>query len=266
MRNTGRFIYGVLVEKGKPISKKRPVKRSAKCARGRLNALAAGIRKVKNIPQLIRLFFMINSMPQPSLPDLTGYVPPPALDYCLQLWKEHPFVFKISKKRKTKAGDFVARPHSLPRITVNADLPPMQFLMTYIHEAAHLLVWLQKKRVKPHGAEWQLCYRRLMEPLLKEDIFPEPLLSRMKEHLNKPKASCYTDDELMKIFRQVETPHANPVYVSDLPIGSIFKLQNRWFQKGEVARTRAHCVEVKSKRKYVVSCGALVEEVQLSLF
>lgn len=201
----------------------------------------------------------------PQLPEIENRIPQAALEYCLQLWRVHPFIFKVSKKRKTKAGDFFVE-NNRPRITVNADLPPMQFLTTYIHEVAHLTVYLQKKRVKPHGAEWQSCYSQLMEPLLREDVFPEPLLGRMKEHLRKPKASCYLDNELMRLFRQVEMPQVNPVYVSDLPAGSIFKLQNRWFKKGEVARTRVHCVEMKSQRKYVVACGALVEEVQLSLF
>lgn len=199
------------------------------------------------------------------LPEIKNRIPETALPYCLQLWAAHPFQFKLSKKRKTKAGDYYAG-HNRPRITVNADLPPLQFLTTYIHEVAHHLVWLQNKYAQPHGEQWQLCYRQLMEPLLREDVYPEPLLSRMKEHLSKPKASCYTDGALMHLFRQVETPHANPIYVSDIPVGSIFKLNNRWFKKGEVVRTRVRCVEMKSKKKYFVACRAPVEEVQLSLF
>ncbi|HAD34265.1 MAG TPA: hypothetical protein DCF44_07170 [Chitinophagaceae bacterium] len=41
-------------------------------------------------------------------------------------------------------------------MSVNGNLNSYHFLITLLHEIAHMLVWEQfRNRVKPHGLEWK---------------------------------------------------------------------------------------------------------------
>ena len=82
------------------------------------------------------------------LPLLQSHVPATALAYCIDLWKASPFELKVTRARQTKVGDFTSRnTRANPRITLNNDLNPYLFLMTYVHEVAHLqrhVLWSTK--------------------------------------------------------------------------------------------------------------------------
>ena len=86
---------------------------------------------------------------------LHAHLPRPSVEYCFDLWKSSPFELKLAKSRQTKVGDFTSkRSKSHPRITLNNDLNPYLFLTTYIHEVAHLHVFLRfGHKVDPHGEE-----------------------------------------------------------------------------------------------------------------
>ena len=65
--------------------------------------------------------------------------------------------FKISKNRATKLGDY-RHPfkNNGHKISVNNNLNSYAFLVTTVHEFAHLLTWNEyKNKVKPHGNEWK---------------------------------------------------------------------------------------------------------------
>jgi hypothetical protein len=197
---------------------------------------------------------------------LGQHLPAGAVDYCLRLWLAQPFDFKLRKSRLTKVGDFTCHPGRTPRITLNRDLHPYLFLVTYVHEVAHLEVHRQfGNRAEGHGQEWKRTFREMLEPVLSELIFPTDLLAALREHMTDPRASTFSDPELVRVFRQYD-PHAdNQTFLADIPQGSIFGIRGRWFKKGETKRTRALCQEIKSKRKYFVPLDAPVENVQLSL-
>jgi SprT protein len=189
------------------------------------------------------------------------------VEYCYNLWRESPFELKITRSRQTKVGDFTSRrTKNHPRITLNNDLNPYMFLMTYVHEVAHLRVYLQYgNRVDAHGEEWRSTFTNLMLPLLWEHIFPESILHVLRRHMINPKASSYSDQELTHAFRQFDKNANQVVLLSTLPEGSIFQLQGRYFRKGKLRRTRILCQEIKSKRQYLVPADASVTNVQLSL-
>ena len=185
----------------------------------------------------------------------------------MELWKGHPFHFKVTRTRATKAGDFFcASVDSTPRITVNHDLNPFLFLITYIHEVAHLRVFFEgNRRADPHGGEWKNCFRMLMQPVLTQGVFPEPLLSVLVEHLKNPKASSFTDVALTRALRNHDHQAYAMITVSELAEGSLFELSGKYFRKGKLKRTRFICQDVKSKRHYLVPAEALVGAAQLSL-
>ncbi|MBT1704393.1 SprT-like domain-containing protein [Chryseosolibacter indicus] len=198
---------------------------------------------------------------------LHQYVPEASLQYCFALWKNNPFTLKITKSRQSKVGDFTAKRNiKTPQITLNNDLNPYLFLVTYIHEVAHLHVFVRHgNRVEPHGDEWKNVFQRLMIPLLDISVFPEEILHVLRLHMVNPKASSFADSDLTKAFRLFDKNASNFACLSDLPEGSIFQFQHRYFQKGKIKRTRIVCKEIKSKRNYLIPADVLVSDVQLSL-
>lgn len=198
---------------------------------------------------------------------LLKHVPAAALPYCFALWKNHPFDLKITKARQSKVGDFTSRKDvKHPKITLNQDLNPYLFLTTYIHEVAHLHVFIRfGNRVDPHGDEWKKVFRHLMLPMLARDVYPDQILTILHDHMINPKASSFADAELTRAFRLFDANAANTSSLSDIPEGSIFKFQQRYFQKGKLKRTRVLCKEVGSKRNYLIPAEVLVTDVQLSM-
>lgn len=205
--------------------------------------------------------------PDKVLSILQSHVPTPAVAYCFDLWKASPFELKLSKARQTKVGDFTSRrTKKHPRITLNNDLNPYQFLLTYVHEVAHLYVYLRHgNRVDPHGEEWKTTFTELMLPMLWESVFPDEILHELRRHMINPKASSFSDTQLTLVMRKFDKDAHQFALLSEIPEGSIFTFQGRQFRKGKLRRTRVLCREMQSKRDYLVPADAQVSNVQLSL-
>lgn len=197
---------------------------------------------------------------------LHQHVPLLSVDYCFTLWEIQPFAFKTTKTRQSKVGDFSYRPGKIQQITINKELHPYLFLTTYIHEVAHFRVHqIYGSRVLGHGKEWKQTFQNLMEPMLKEEIYPLALLNILRKHMVNPKASSFSDSKLTAAFRKYDEKASHAIFLSSLPEGSIFGLQGKWYKKGKINRTRAVCVELKSKRKYLVPLDLEVSGTQLPL-
>ena len=192
---------------------------------------------------------------------LQRFFPAAAVDYCFELWKGHGFAFKIKRKRSTKLGDYKYDPRTCRHtITVNNDLNPYSFLVTYIHEVAHLVTFKKYKRsVPPHGKEWKHAFKVLMQPLLTPGVFPTPLLARVTKYMRDPKASSCNDHDLSMALAQYDTNKS--IVLQEIEIGSLFRLGTRTFKKEELKRTRYVCLEVKSGRRYLISRSAPVDKI-----
>ena len=200
------------------------------------------------------------------LSTLQYHIPASAVEYCFNLWLKYKFVFKLRKARITKVGDFTFRSGQTPRITVNSDLHPYSFLITYVHEVAHLEAHsIFGHRVEAHGEEWRKTFQQLMMPILSDEVFPSDLLTVLKRHMANPKASSFSDSELTAALRMYDQNQATVVLLSQIPEGSVFGLHGRWFKKGKLKRTRVMCREVNTKRDYLVPLDAPVSGAQLSL-
>lgn len=120
-------------------------------------------------------------------------------------------------------------------------------------------------KVDPHGEEWKGAFKRLMEPMLRKEVFPDEILHLLVSHMVNPKASSFADVELTKALRSFDKNADQYTALSDIPEGSIFNFRGRYFKKGITKRTRVLCCEVKSKRNYLVPKEVLVSDVQLSM-
>ena len=194
---------------------------------------------------------------------LARYFPEKTTSYCVKLWEEKPFDIIVTKKRSTKLGDYsFSTKNKRHKITINGDLNPYSFLVTYIHEVAHYRTYLEYGfKVKPHGSEWKDLFSRLMHPLLNESIFPAQMLPALQNYFSNPKASSCSDLALLKALR-LQDKKEEDLFLSEIPIGSTFLLKDRAFMKEEKRRTRSLCREIASGKKYYISEGAFVELVK----
>ncbi|MDA0315505.1 MAG: SprT-like domain-containing protein [Bacteroidetes bacterium] len=185
------------------------------------------------------------------------HLPESAVPYCIQLWEESPFHFFVKKPRNTKLGDFrFRRDQSIQTITLNLDLNPYQFLLTLIHEIAHLRAFAQNGTAHaPHGHEWKAKFKQLLDPLLNESTFPRDILVPLKLHMRNPSASSARDLFLMKEMSKYDmaTLHRTTFFLADLAPQTHFELAGRKFKKGETLRTRILCEELSSGKKFLVS-------------
>lgn len=194
---------------------------------------------------------------------LAQKLPSAAVNYAVELWEKEPFSFKTTATRKSKLGDFrYRRDRQIQTITINADLNPYQFLLTYIHEVAHLHAFVRFGiEIAPHGAEWKITFQQLMIPVLSNSFFPIDLLIPLRKHMKSPKASSARDLFLMKEMSKYDDKSINQdiVFLSDIMPGNRFLLSGREFEKGETRRTRVLCQEVKSGKQYLIAQLAKVK-------
>ncbi len=203
-------------------------------------------------------------MYSPDLDSLYAFLPKNTLPAITDILKAYPVSIKITKERKTKLGDYRwLQDRSEHRISVNKSLNPYAFLITLVHEIAHLTTYDQyKRRVKPHGLEWKQEFKQLMLPFFSQNIFPEDITKSLAAYIRNPKASSCTDISLMKILRNYDKDDSSATYLEEIAHNTRFQTTNgRIFIKGDKMRKRYKCVELATQRLYLFSPIAEVVEI-----
>jgi SprT protein len=175
--------------------------------------------------------------------------------------------FKISRNRDSKFGDYRSpyggKGH---RISVNYDLNPYAFLVTTVHEFAHLHTWNEhKQKAKPHGTEWKNNFKKMMQPFFEKEIFPADVKKAIVNYLDNPAASSCSDLNLYRSLRKYDPPKESEAIltVEKIPLKALFKLKDgRVFRKDEKLRKRFKCTEVATRRIYLFSPVAEVELIE----
>lgn len=186
---------------------------------------------------------------------LKRFLPANSLDMVCDSIKNENINLRITASRSTRLGDFRPPKQSGDpfRISLNHDLNPYQFLITFVHELAHLKVFQQyKNKVKAHGHEWKQWFQVLMTPYFDSAIFPTDLRDELVRYLNNPKASSGSDLSLTRCLQHYDTKQRTNPTVEEIAIGTVFKIPNgRTFRKGERLRKRYKCQCLHSKRWYL---------------
>jgi SprT protein len=198
---------------------------------------------------------------------LSKYVPADAVDICVD-WIVHLNIhLRITKSRASKYGDY--RPHPERNghiITVNHDLNPYSFLLTFIHEVAHLNCHKKySRRAMPHGREWKHEFSTLLKFFLTKDIFPSDVHHAIRHYMHDPAASSCTDEHLSRALKKYNNG-PGILHLEELPNGAVFRLQSDMrkllLKKGERMRKNFRCYSLDTKKEYWVSplAEVVVEE------
>jgi hypothetical protein len=191
---------------------------------------------------------------------LAKYVPQAAVEPSFELIRTYAIHLKIVNERVTRHGDYRKMPDGQHQITVNANLNKYRFLITLIHEIAHLLAFSKYGRyIKPHGREWKQTFQFLMLPFIRPEVFPSTLLPLLAVHFKNPKASSDTDAKLSLALKQYDAPN-DKNYIFEIPMDGLFRLYNgKIFKRGNKRVKRYECLEVSTGKLYLFNSNAEVE-------
>ncbi len=205
-------------------------------------------------------------MPKKEVPvdHLQHYLPPGTSAAVTNYLHEYKVHLTITQHRKSILGDYRHRTHHHNhRISVNGSLNVFAFLITLLHELAHLLTFEQHgNKVQAHGREWKMIYGQLLQQFLEHKIFPADIEKELRHSLKNPAASSCAEDDLLRVLRKYDAKNSDHRLVEEIPLNSLFQTDDgRIFQKGEQLRKRFKCVEVKTRKVYLFSPVYEVSEV-----
>ena len=197
-------------------------------------------------------------MPKQEAPllQLQSYLPQGSFDevlYYLQHYKVH---LTITRSRQSILGDYRhAHADKTHRISVNGNLNKYAFLITLLHELAHLFTYEQfGHRVMAHGKEWKNEFSKILARFLLQKVFPADIEKALLQTLQNPAASSCGDEKLLRVLHNYDEKKQGVHLIEQLADGSLFKIKgNRIFKKGEQVRKRYKCVEIKTGKMYLFS-------------
>jgi len=197
-------------------------------------------------------------MPKQEVPisQLQDYLPAGTYEPVLSYLRQFKVHLTVAKERKSILGDYRHRTHhDNHRISVNGNLNKYSFLITLLHELAHLLTFEQfGNKVMAHGREWKIIYGRLLDQFLQHKVFPPDIEKELLLSLQNPAASSCAEDGLLRILRRYDASGSKFRLVEEIMQQAIFRTDDgRVFQKGKKLRKRFQCKEIKTGRIYLFS-------------
>jgi len=197
-------------------------------------------------------------MPKEQVPfiELKQYLPEGSFDDVLYYLQHYKVQLTVTRKRQTILGDYRhAHGGTNHRISVNGNLNKYSFLITLLHELAHLFTYERfGHRVQSHGREWKNEFGKILVQFLSKDLFPDDIANTLSLSLHNPAASSCSDENLLRVLKNYDPVKDGHLMVEQLPPNSFFKIKgNRIFKKGEKIRKRYKCLEVATGKWYLFS-------------
>ncbi|HMT95917.1 MAG TPA: hypothetical protein PKC62_04445 [Ferruginibacter sp.] len=194
---------------------------------------------------------------------LVAYLPQGSFDAVMHYITQYKVQLTVTQNRKTLLGDYRhATAHKGHRISVNGNLNCYSFLITLLHELAHLFTFERyANTVLAHGKEWKYEFGNILSEFIQLKIFPDEIEKTLLSTLQNPAASSCADTRLMRVLSKYDIKKVNHFLVEQLPDNALFATgDRRIFKKGPRIRTRYKCYEPASKKYYLFSA---VYEVKL---
>ena len=187
---------------------------------------------------------------------LQKFLPPATYEAVLQYLQFYKVHLTVARERKSILGDYRHRTHfSNHRISVNGNLNKFSFLITLLHELAHLLTFEQcGNRVLSHGREWKMIYGQLLHQFVQNKIFPGDIEKELLSSLKNPAATSCAEDNLIRVLRKYDDVKSHNRLVEEIPANGIFLCNDgRVFKKGQKMRKRFQCTEIRTGKVYLFS-------------
>ena len=175
------------------------------------------------------------------------------VNYYLQHYKVQ---LTITRERKTVLGDYRnSHGDKNHRISVNGNLNQYSFLITLLHELAHLFTYERfGHRVQAHGQEWKNEYSKVLAQFLLKKIFPSDIEKTLLKTLQNPAASSCADTSLLRVLHLYDDKKEGVIFIESLAIDAEFKIKDgRVFKKVEKLRKRFKCQEISTGKMYLFS-------------
>jgi SprT protein len=193
---------------------------------------------------------------QKAFSTLAEYLPDNTLPLIMPYIEQHKVQLTITRKRRTVLGDY-RHPYGGKghRISVNGDLNKYSFLITLLHEMAHLETYvLHGNKVQPHGKEWKQLFANILQYFLQKKIFDPAVEQALLRSISNPAASSCADENLLRTLKKYDNINKSATLVEALQLGEQFIIaNNRVFVRGEKVRKRFKCMELSSKKWYLFS-------------
>ena len=185
-----------------------------------------------------------NYLPEGSFEEVNYYL----IHYKVQL--------TITRERKSVLGDYRnSHGDKNHRISVNGNLNPYAFLITLLHELAHLFTYEKfGHKVLAHGQEWKNEFGKVLAQFLLKKIFPQDIQKTLYKTLQNPAASSCADTALLRVLYQYDKKKDGVMLIEAVPLGALFTIKgDRIFKKEEKVRKRYKCLEVSTGKMYLFS-------------
>ncbi|NQX81497.1 MAG: SprT-like domain-containing protein [Flavobacteriaceae bacterium] len=185
------------------------------------------------------------------------YIPEAAFYHLETILKEFDFELKITAERKSKRGDFRVGRNQKMYISVNGSLNKYEFLITFIHEIAHMKAYLYYGNTpKPHGEHWKKCFQDLINPFMNERVFPLEILLPLVEYMINPKASTVADSKLYIALKGNNKDDKK--YVFELIPESLFFFNDIKYKILKKRRTWYECQNIEDRKVFLFKKTARV--------
>lgn len=188
---------------------------------------------------------------------LAAFLPEGSFEKVVHYIHHYKVHLTITKQRKSVLGDYRhAGWGGNHRISINGNLNKYEFLITLLHELAHLLAYEQhRNKVEPHGKEWKHIYSGLLMDFVQSKHFPADIELALQKSIHNPSATANGETDLLLVLRKYNPVHKEGMQVmTEVPEGAIFQTENgKIFRKGAKRRKRFECTEIKTGLLYTFS-------------
>ena len=190
------------------------------------------------------------------LATLDSYLPAGSYHAVMQYLQHYKVHLTVTRERRSVLGDYRFAVHGKNhRISVNGNLNSFAFLITLLHELAHLIAFAKYgNRIASHGKEWKLVYGEILRQFLLLDIFPGDIAMEIKTTMHSPAAGSCAEDGLIRVLRKYDQKQDQKKLVEEIDVNGSFQTDDgRIFKRGDQLRKRIRCLELKTGKIYLFS-------------